>query len=453
MEYICEICNKTFKNCNGLSIHIKRIHNLTSQEYYDTFLKESDEGFCKKCGNPTPYKNLNIGYKKYCCRYCAITSDESREKTIKSNREKYGTDWPTQNKEVSKKISETKQNYSEERKQEINDKRSKTYENRFGKGIICGLQVDEYREKGLKKFKEETGYDYYTQDPNVQEKIKNTCREKYNKDWYMQTEEFKEKSKETNLKNYGEEKPFTYGSNTFKNLMIDEFGVGIASKNPDIAKKISEAQSEFSQEKRNNINTKIKNTCRERYNYDSNSQTPEHRKYMSELMSSKLSDPVEGHKIRQKQAKTRLKNGKRSQSECRFKEILDKLNISYIEEFKSEEYPYFCDFYLDKYNLYVELNIFWTHGKHFFNKDNKQDLKVLKKWQDKKFDVPIDVWTNTDLEKRETAIKNKLNYLVIWNDRGINKIEKIFENTGLKNLNDFPLDQDFNIFINGVMNK
>ena len=37
MEYICEICNKTFKNCNGLSIHIKRIHNLTSQEYYDTF--------------------------------------------------------------------------------------------------------------------------------------------------------------------------------------------------------------------------------------------------------------------------------------------------------------------------------------------------------------------------------------------------------------------------------
>jgi very-short-patch-repair endonuclease len=48
------------------------------QEYYDRFLKKSDEGVCKNCKNPSAFVHITTGYRKYCCRRCQNTCLEFR---------------------------------------------------------------------------------------------------------------------------------------------------------------------------------------------------------------------------------------------------------------------------------------------------------------------------------------------------------------------------------------
>ena len=59
------------------------------------------------------------------------------------------------------------------------------------------------------------------------------------------------------------------------------------------------------------------------------------------------------------------------------------------------------------------------HAMHWFNSNNKDDLNKLTVWKEKAktssmYKVAITVWTKSDLEKRDYAIKNNLNYIVLW---------------------------------------
>ena len=75
--------------------------------------------------------------------------------------------------------------------------------------------------------------------------------------------------------------------------------------------------------------------------------------------------------------------------------------------------------------MYIECNYHWTHGGHPFNPNNQEDVQKLNKWKlknSKFYDQAIYVWTILDIKKRNIAIKNKLNYIEIWN---INEISKI----------------------------
>lgn len=88
-----------------------------------------------------------------------------------------------------------------------------------------------------------------------------------------------------------------------------------------------------------------------------------------------------------------------------------------IREYSSEEYPFPCDFYVPSEDLYIELNVFWTHGGHYFDKNDINDVKKLEIWKaknTKNYDYAIRVWTVKDLEKKHIAEKNNLNYLVFW---------------------------------------
>jgi hypothetical protein len=67
--------------------------------------------------------------------------------------------------------------------------------------------------------------------------------------------------------------------------------------------------------------------------------------------------------------------------------------------------------------LYIECNFSWTHGKHWFNENDANDLTKLQKWKDKHskyYDNAIKTWTIRDVAKRNTAEANNLNYLVFW---------------------------------------
>lgn len=95
-----------------------------------------------------------------------------------------------------------------------------------------------------------------------------------------------------------------------------------------------------------------------------------------------------------------------------------------IRQYKSDVYPFNCDFYIKSDNLYIECNFSWTHGGHFFNPNNAQDAEKLKLMQSKYgkyYNNAIITWTVRDAAKHSAAITNSLNYLVFWS---INEVER-----------------------------
>ena len=80
-------------------------------------------------------------------------------------------------------------------------------------------------------------------------------------------------------------------------------------------------------------------------------------------------------------------------------------------------YPFNCDFYIKSLDLFIELNIHYSHGKHWFDETNHDDqlrVKHLLQSSSKKSHDAVHVWTETDVRKRECARKACLNYLVFW---------------------------------------
>lgn len=108
----------------------------------------------------------------------------------------------------------------------------------------------------------------------------------------------------------------------------------------------------------------------------------------------------------------------KSESEKLFEEYLSEHGIEYIPQYKSELYPYFCDFYIPKIDTYIELNLHWTHGEHPFDCNNAKDVTKADKWlnSDSEFsNKAYYIWTIRDVEKYNTAMKNNLNYIRVYN--------------------------------------
>lgn len=87
-------------------------------------------------------------------------------------------------------------------------------------------------------------------------------------------------------------------------------------------------------------------------------------------------------------------------------------------QYRSDKYPFNCDFYIPSIDTYIEYNGFWTHGGHPFNQDDKDDLRKIETWKFKSsrfYDNAIYVWTDLDIRKRKIARENDLNYIEFWN--------------------------------------
>lgn len=92
-----------------------------------------------------------------------------------------------------------------------------------------------------------------------------------------------------------------------------------------------------------------------------------------------------------------------------------------IRQYKDIRYPYACDFYIKSQDLFIELNLTWTHGKHAYNKDNLTDQLKVANWQEKAktseyYRGALFTWTIRDPEKLACAIKNKLNYKIYYTE-------------------------------------
>ena len=89
---------------------------------------------------------------------------------------------------------------------------------------------------------------------------------------------------------------------------------------------------------------------------------------------------------------------------------------------KDARYPYLCDFYDRDRDLFIEVNASWTHGYHWY--DAEKDAFICKKWAAKSkkseyYSNALEVFTKRDVEKRETARVNSLNYVTLWDSDGM----------------------------------
>lgn len=86
----------------------------------------------------------------------------------------------------------------------------------------------------------------------------------------------------------------------------------------------------------------------------------------------------------------------------------------FVYQYLSDEYPFKADFYIKPLDCYIELNASWQHGGDRFDSMNPEHLDKLELWKSRNYQNAIYQWTDLDIRKWNTAIKNNLNYIVIY---------------------------------------
>ena len=159
----CLICGKECKN----NIHIVKAHNVSIKEYYDTYIRKTDEGICPVCGKEAVFCNLNQGYKKYCSKRCATSDPSTQQQRLEKIKNTLVKHYGVTNPQLSKDI----------------------------------------QEKTKQTCREKYGSDYAIASKAVQQKIKKTCNERYGVDWSLQSKDIRNKTQESVRKHYGVSNP------------------------------------------------------------------------------------------------------------------------------------------------------------------------------------------------------------------------------------------------------
>ena len=318
---------------------------------------------CICCGGKVKFKGT---FSKYCSVKCVANDPELLKQKEKTNLERYNCNNPLQSPEIKEKIRKT----------------------------------------NLKRY----GYEYAISSVEVKEKIKRTCKERYGKDFILQTDDFKNKSKQTCLEKYGTE--YYVQTDDFKNkskqTCLEKYGVEYATQSNEVLEQIKTTNMKrygvpFSSQNKE-IYKKIYFTNLEKYGVKS----------VCEL--DKVRSKINYNKIQETKRKHHTFNTSKIENDCY--EYIIKKYPDVIRQYKSELYPFLCDFYIPSLNLYIELNNHWTHGPHPFDPNNEEDIKLLEYWKSKNtrfYDNAVKTWTERDVNKRQIAFNNNLNLIEIKN--------------------------------------
>ena len=109
-----------------------------------------------------------------------------------------------------------------------------------------------------------------------------------------------------------------------------------------------------------------------------------------------------------------------------YKKLLDIFGIDDIyRQYQDNRYPFRCDFYIKSLDLFIEVNLHWTHYTHPFNFSNTEDLaqlEVFKTKNTKGYDKLIEVWSVRDPEKHRVAKNSKINYKLLYSKQDIDNL-------------------------------
>lgn len=383
----------------------------------------------EKYGNECAQKSNKIRNKirdTFNEKYYSGTGEANKLKEIKMKKSKdtmmkhYGVEHALQNKKLMNKVKE---------------------KNLINFGVEMPLQNNEIREKGYETMLEKYGVKFASQSSIINEQRKQTCLKKYGTEYVLQNEEIKQKSKETNLKKYGVESPIQNEEikQKIRETILEKYGVDNISKSEEIKQKIRDTNLERYGCEYPQQNEQIKQKIKDAYYNKYLSGTKEANENWNKVLEKKKKTYIEKYgslknyyqitydKITKSLQKH--KNHGMTTPEYQTYEYLqtlfDKDDIQFNVNV-DERYPFHVDFYIKPLDLFIEINAFWTHGKHLFDEDNKDDVELLNKWKQKaetskQYKSAVNVWSVIDPFKCQTAKMNNLNYLPIWS----NKIEII----------------------------
>lgn len=397
-----------FIKSNG-HINVQRLTNISQEykEYLDNRYTDSQSlretikriqynievrPVCVICGKPVKFLNgkKNQLFNKTCCKEHANMLDGITVKKV------------------------LKDIYSDvNKKQEINNKIRATcllkygdehYSNRIKAretclqryGVTSPLKSEIFKQKSKETCLQKYGIEYTGQIPEKIEKTHKTCLEKYGVDSVFKVQKFRNQSLDTCIKKY-------------------------ASNEDDINSIVNIGQLKY-------VKDKIKNTCLEKYGVENPMQTQYYKNLISSILSS--------NEIQEKIYNTKLLNNSFNisyQEDVCF-DLLKEKYSDCIRQYKSELYPFNCDFYIPSLDLYIEYNGSHYHHYHPFDINDDNDINELNRLKEKaensnahkngkksQYDNIIYTWTILDLKKRNIAQQNNLNYIEFWN---INEVKE-----------------------------
>ena len=397
-----------FIKSNG-HVNVQRLTNISEEykEYLDNRYTDSQSlretikriqynidvrPVCVICGKPVKFLNgkKNQLFNKTCCKEHANMLDGI---TVKKVLKDIYSD-VNKKQEINNKIRETcllkygDEHYSNR------IKAKETCLQRYG--VTSPLKSEIFKQKSKDTCLQKYGVEYTGQIPEKIEKTHKVCLEKYGVDSVFKVQKFRNQSLDTCIKKY-------------------------ASDEDDINSIVNIGQLKY-------VKDKIKNTCLEKYGVENPMQTQYYKNLISSILSS--------NEIQEKIYNTKLLNNSFNisyQEDVCF-DLLKEKYSDCIRQYKSDLYPYNCDFYIPSLNLYIEYNGSHYHHYHPFDINDDNDINELNRLKEKaensnahkngkksQYDNIIYTWTILDLKKRNIAQQNNLNYIEFWN---INEVKE-----------------------------
>ena len=254
------------------------------------------------------------------------------------------------------------------------------------------------------------GVKYSWESATLRNKAYLTMQKRYGTSCYCQSDDYREnfdsimdKVRNTNMSRYGA--PFYVQSDEYKQN-VDVIQDKIQSTMRDIYGAPVYTQSDDYKQNVDKIVGKMRNTSILRYGVPNYTQS-EYYKQRVVSIQSKIND-------------TKRQNGTFGVSSV--EEHIKAFSGFESQYNKDVRYPYLCDFYDRDRDLFIEVNASWTHGYHWY--DAEKDVAVCTKWKAKSEDSTyyanaLEVFTKRDVEKRECARVNNLNYVTLWDSDGM----------------------------------
>lgn len=288
---------------------------------------------------------------------------------------------------------------------------------------ICGKKLEfKYRE-----FRTYCSPQCKSKDSKVTEKIQQTSLLKYGVKFPMQNKEVKEKWEQIFLQKYGVKSPLDSSiiREKIKSTDLQKYGVKYHISAPSIKNK---SHATLFQKYGNSVLSHIPEIqCKKE-------QTVLSKYGVSNVFQSNAVKNI--LKAKQKETTAKIWESKKRNNTTNTSAIekicFDILSsvFTVYKQYKSKEYPFYCDFYIPELQLFIELNYSWTHGDHPYMQKDADDIVKLNIWKEKNskyYNNAINVWTYRDPLKIQTAINNNLNYLCIYRNFNIFQIIQVID--------------------------
>lgn len=231
-----------------------------------------------------------------------------------------------------------------------------------------------------------------------------TCRERYGADNPMQVSDVQQRHRKTCQKRFGADSPL--GSSEVREKIEEtnqqRYGAVSPLGNAD-------------------IRAKGRQTMMVTYGVVNPMQDDEIKQQQQMALARRygVSNPMQLEEVREKVAERKREAGTFNSSEA--EEVLFGALVTafgdgdVVRQYRCDEYPCACDFYIPSRQLFIELNAFWTHGGHWFNPE--VDQTTIDEWHgvgNTYYENAIYTWEGLDVWKRDLARKAQLNYVVFW---------------------------------------